>query len=62
MTFLLEIYRTKKSTLPFITDIAEAESESEAKQKLLNKKYFFDSEQRRLLGTCRKAEVVTIID
>lgn len=60
-TFLFEIYRTKASTHPFITECVDAETESEAQEKIIGKKFYWDSDRKREMGTCRKARVINVI-
>lgn len=57
-TYLIEIFNSVNAKTFFIADIVQANNEIEAEKSLIGKKYFFDSEQKRLLGTCRKANVI----
>lgn len=62
MLFLFNVYRTKKSKKPFLSDISEGLNETEAMQKLINKTYYFDSEQKKVLGIGRKIKLIRIIN
>ena len=57
-TYLVSIFNTKKDKKYFITDIITAQNENELFTLLIGKKYFKDSDQKRILGTCRKFEVI----
>lgn len=57
-TYLIKVFSSVNAKQHFIADLIEANSRSEAESKVLGKKYYFDSEQKRVLGVCRKAEVV----
>jgi hypothetical protein len=57
-TYLIEIFNSVNAKSFFIADIVEAQNENEAEKIVIGKKYYFDSEQKRLLGTCRKANVL----
>ena len=57
-TYLIEIFNSVNAKTFFIADIVKANNEIEAEKSLIGKKYFFDSEQKRLLGTCLKANVI----
>jgi len=56
--FLVAIFNSVNAKNHFISEVVEAKNENEAKAEFINKKYYFDSEQKRLLGTCRKANVI----
>lgn len=60
-TFLIAVFHSKNAKNHFISDIVEAENERDAENKLIGKKYFYDYAQTRILGTCRKAEIVNEI-
>jgi hypothetical protein len=57
-TYLIHIYRTKKEKNPFLQTITTAESETEAEKKLIGKVFYSNSQETKILGTCRKAEVI----
>ena len=59
-TYLLKVYLTKKSKKHFITDLVETNktNHDEISELIINKKYHFDSDKKKLLGVCKKAEVI----
>ena len=57
-TYLINIYNSVNAKNHFITDIIEAKNINEAEKIIVGKKYFFDGDQKRILGTCRKAIVL----
>ena len=57
-TYLLAVFNSKNSKNHFVSEVIEATNENEAEKNLIGKKYYFDSEQKRILGTCRKAIVI----
>lgn len=56
--YLFAIYNGINAKNHFISDIVEAKNENKAIKKLLNKVYFCDSEQKRILGKCKKAILI----
>jgi hypothetical protein len=60
-TYLLAIYNGINAKTHFISEVVEAANEGEATNLFIGKKYYFDSEKKRILGTCRKAEVIHLI-
>jgi hypothetical protein len=56
--YLVSIFNSVNAKAHFISDIIEANNEAEAEKSFVGKKYYFDHEQKRLLGTCRKANVI----
>jgi hypothetical protein len=59
--FLVSVYSTLKSKQHFIIDIIEAENENEAEKKVIGKIYYSDSDQKKILGKCKKAIVINRI-
>ena len=57
-TYLINIYNSKNAKTYFLTDIVEAHNPNEAEKIIVGKKYYYDSEQKRILGQCRKAIVL----
>lgn len=57
-TYLIKIYNTKNAKNHFVTDLIQAETEKQAENKVINRKYFFDSAETKILGVCKKAEVI----
>lgn len=60
MTYLVKVYNSKNSKNHFITDLVETELThwDSISELLLGKKYYFDSYKTKLVGTCRKCEVI----
>jgi len=56
--YLVKIFNSKNAKNYFVTDIIQAETEKQAESKLINKKYFSDSAESKILGICKKAEVI----
>jgi len=61
-TYLIAAYNSKNAKKHFISDLAYGINEIEAENSLINKTYYFDYEQKRILGTCRKAIVINEIN
>lgn len=57
-TYLVSIFNSINAKAHFVCEIVEAKNEIEAENSFVGKKYYFDSEQKRLLGICRKANVI----
>ena len=60
-TYLIAIFNSVNAKKHFVSDVVEAENEKDAETKFIGKKYFYDYEQKRILGTCRKVEVINKI-
>jgi hypothetical protein len=57
-TYLIKIFNSKNAKKHFITDLIQADTQKDAENKVINKKYYFDSLETRILGICKKAEVI----
>ena len=59
--YLIAIFNSKKAKSYFITEVVEAETPNEAESQVIGKKYYYDFSEKRILGVCRKAELINII-
>jgi hypothetical protein len=60
--YLILIYNSINTKNHFMQEVIEAENETEAENKLINKKYFLDSAQSKILGVCRKVKILHKIE
>jgi len=56
--YLIKIFNTKNAKEYFIIDVIQAETQEDAENKVINKKYFRNSDKTKILGICKKAEVI----
>jgi len=56
--YLVNCFNSKNAKKHFISEVVEATNESEVYNLLINKKYYFDFEQKRPLATCKKIEIL----
>ena len=56
--FLIKIYNSVNASNHFIVDLVSVNNGYELDAALIGRKYFRDSDNRKLLGVCRKFEIV----
>ena len=56
--YLAQIFNSKNAKKHFLIDIIQGDTDTQAINTTINKKYFKDSGQRNILGTCKKVEIL----
>lgn len=58
--YLVKIYSKISEKRHFVIDLVEVENERKLNEILMNKIYYKDSDRKKILGTCKKIEIVNI--
>lgn len=59
--YLIKVFNSVNAKNHFITDLINAIDETELEKKAIGKVYYKDSDRKNVLSTCRKIEIVHII-